>query len=103
MLGSYMDDIGITAEQFEEACGRGKGKIRSQFQHGLFEQVYIYSSEAGFKSWSLLGSADDYQISKKKMMMMMIVLSDYEIFNRKMIKMMKMIMMMFESGRWGSG
>jgi len=52
MLGSYMDDIGITPEQFEEACGRGKGKIRSQFQHGLFEQVW---------------AADDYEIFKRMM------------------------------------
>ena len=36
MLGSYMEDIGITSGQFEEACGKGSGK---SFQQGLFEQV----------------------------------------------------------------
>jgi hypothetical protein len=39
MLGSYMEDIGITAAQFEESCGRGKGKALAKFQHRLFEQV----------------------------------------------------------------
>ena len=36
MLGSYMEDIGITPKQFEEACGKGS---KRSFQHGLFEQV----------------------------------------------------------------
>ena len=39
MLGSFMEDIGITPSQFEEACGKGKGKVKKQFHHGLFEQV----------------------------------------------------------------
>ena len=41
MLGSYMEDIGITPQQFEEACGQGTGGVKKQFQHGLFEQVTI--------------------------------------------------------------
>ena len=36
MLGSYMEDIGITSQQFEAACGKGS---KRSFQHGLFEQV----------------------------------------------------------------
>ena len=40
MLGSYMEDIGITPAQFEEACGKGTGKVKKQFHHGLFEQVH---------------------------------------------------------------
>ena len=39
MLGSYMEDIGINPAQFEEACGKGTGKVKKQFHHGLFEQV----------------------------------------------------------------
>jgi hypothetical protein len=39
MLGSYMEDIGITAAQFQESCGRGQGKALAKFQHRLFEQV----------------------------------------------------------------
>ena len=41
MLGSYMEDIGITPQQFEEACGQGTVNVKKQFQHGLFEQVEI--------------------------------------------------------------
>ena len=39
MLGSYMEDIGISPEQFEAACGVASKKIKSQFHHALFEQV----------------------------------------------------------------
>jgi len=39
MLGSYMDDMGINADQFEEACAKGKAGIKTQFQQMLFEQV----------------------------------------------------------------
>lgn len=52
MLGSYMEDIGITSDQFEKACGRASGKIRSQFHHAVFEQVW---------------AADDYEIFKRMM------------------------------------
>ena len=38
MLGSYMEDIGITPKQFEDACGKGS---KRSFQHGLFEQVRL--------------------------------------------------------------
>ena len=44
MLGSYMEDIGITPDQFEEACGKGTGKVKKQFHHGLFEQVFVIFS-----------------------------------------------------------
>ena len=52
MLGSYMEDIGITPKQFEEVCGQGTAKVKSQFQHGLFEQVW---------------AADDFEIFKRMM------------------------------------
>ena len=41
MLGSYMEDIGITPQQFKEACGLGSGKSKKQFHQGLFEQVNV--------------------------------------------------------------
>ncbi len=39
MLGSYMEDIGITSGQFEAACGQASTRIKSQFHQALFEQV----------------------------------------------------------------
>ncbi|KAK7074745.1 Cilia- and flagella-associated protein 36 [Halocaridina rubra] len=50
MLGSYMEDIGITPEQFESACG--KASIKTTFHQTLFEQVW---------------AADDYEIFKRMM------------------------------------
>ncbi len=44
MLGSYMEDIGITPEQFEAACGVASKKIKTQFHQALFEQVEIKRS-----------------------------------------------------------
>ena len=38
MLGSYMEDIGITAKEFEAACTQGKS-ITGKFHQQLFEQV----------------------------------------------------------------
>ena len=52
MLGSYMEDIGITSSQFEAACGQASARIRSQFHQALFEQVW---------------AADDYEIFKRMM------------------------------------
>ena len=53
MLGSYMEDIGITPKQFEEACGKGS---KRSFQHGLFEQVLNYQrSKECFKRYFPLG------------------------------------------------
>ena len=40
MLGSYMEDIQITPQQFSDACS--KVKIKTQFQQALFEQVNVY-------------------------------------------------------------
>lgn len=40
MLGSYMEDIGITAKEFEAACTQGKS-ITGKFHQQLFEQVPI--------------------------------------------------------------
>merc|ERR1711892_737569 len=53
MLGSYMEDIGINPDQFEEACGKGTGKVKKQFHHGLFERVW---------------AADDFEIFKRMML-----------------------------------
>ena len=39
MLGSYMEDIGITPEQFEAACGKASKNIRSRFHQ---VQILIY-------------------------------------------------------------
>ncbi|XP_045609982.1 cilia- and flagella-associated protein 36 [Procambarus clarkii] len=50
MLGSYMEDMGINPEQFEEACG--KAAINTPFHQTLFEQVW---------------AADDYEIFKRMM------------------------------------
>ncbi|XP_049961667.1 cilia- and flagella-associated protein 36 [Schistocerca serialis cubense] len=51
MLQSHMEDIGITPEQFEEACGqRNIGKVN--FHESLFEQVW---------------AANDYEIFKRMM------------------------------------
>ena len=53
MLGSYMEDIGITPKQFEEACGKGS---KRSFQHGLFEQVLSYQrSKECFKRYFSIG------------------------------------------------
>ena len=43
MLGSYMEDISITPEQFETACGVASKKIKSQFHQSLFEQAWLNS------------------------------------------------------------
>jgi len=52
MLGSYMEDIGITPEQFETACGKASKNIKSKFHQTLFEQVW---------------AADDFEIFKRMM------------------------------------
>jgi hypothetical protein len=39
MLGSYMEDINITSNQFEKACAYGSPNIQTQFHHNAFEQV----------------------------------------------------------------
>ncbi|XP_022248028.1 cilia- and flagella-associated protein 36-like [Limulus polyphemus] len=52
MLGSHMEDLGISPEKFEQACGKADGNIHSQFQQSLFEQVW---------------AADDYEIFKRMM------------------------------------
>ncbi|XP_060536183.1 cilia- and flagella-associated protein 36 [Cylas formicarius] len=39
MLGNFMDDIGITPEQFHGACLEGK-KYHVSFDHNLFEQIW---------------------------------------------------------------
>ena len=74
MLGSYMEDIGITPEQFEAACGVASKKIKSQFHQSLFEQArssmenrstYLETPQCLiiFKVWA----ADDYEIFKRMM------------------------------------
>ncbi|KAG0444422.1 hypothetical protein HPB47_013809 [Ixodes persulcatus] len=52
MLGSHMEDMGITPEQFEKVCGKANRGIAAKFHQGLFEQVW---------------AADDYEIFKRMM------------------------------------
>ncbi|XP_043235434.1 cilia- and flagella-associated protein 36-like [Amphibalanus amphitrite] len=40
MLGTYMEDIGITPAQFESACCKSSNRIKSQFHQMLFEQLW---------------------------------------------------------------
>ena len=40
MLGTYMEDIGITPNQFEKACSKSSSRIKSQFHQMLFEQLW---------------------------------------------------------------
>ncbi|XP_030766503.1 cilia- and flagella-associated protein 36 [Sitophilus oryzae] len=39
MLGNFMDDIGITSEQFHAACHEGK-KYHLSFDNNIFEQIW---------------------------------------------------------------
>ncbi|XP_050296709.1 cilia- and flagella-associated protein 36 [Anthonomus grandis grandis] len=39
MLGNFMEDIGISSEQFQEACTEGK-KYHMSFDNTLFEQIW---------------------------------------------------------------
>ncbi|XP_012545281.2 cilia- and flagella-associated protein 36 [Bombyx mori] len=51
MLGSFMDDIGITAEQFEAACklsARDLAGLPAQFHRRLFEQIWAANDYAMF-------------------------------------------------------
>ena len=52
MLGSYMDDIGITPQQFQKACGGALGNVKKQFTHTVFEQIW---------------AADDFSVFKRMM------------------------------------
>ena len=53
MLSSYMEDLGVSQGQFENACGiKTAGKIKSKFHYGLFEQIW---------------AANDYEIFKRMM------------------------------------
>lgn len=53
MLGNFMEDIGITPEQFEEACNRGNYEpVPVHFDQNLFEQIW---------------AANDYEIFKRMM------------------------------------
>ncbi|XP_037094060.1 cilia- and flagella-associated protein 36-like [Pollicipes pollicipes] len=40
MLGTYMEDIGITPLQFEKACSKSSSRLKSQFHQMLFEQLW---------------------------------------------------------------
>jgi hypothetical protein len=51
MLGSYMEDIGITPEQFEIACQMSKDDVDglpSHFHQRLFEQIWAANDYAVF-------------------------------------------------------
>ena len=68
MLGSYMDDIGISSKQFEDACGKGS---KRSFQHGLFEQVRLFYPFSLSLISDLLfpqvWAAEDFEIFKRMM------------------------------------
>uniref|UniRef100_A0A2L2YL77 Cilia- and flagella-associated protein 36 n=2 Tax=Parasteatoda tepidariorum TaxID=114398 RepID=A0A2L2YL77_PARTP len=53
MLSSHMEDLGITADEFQKACSETEKNIHSQFRKSLFEQLW---------------AADDYEIFKRMMM-----------------------------------
>ncbi|CAH0550176.1 unnamed protein product [Brassicogethes aeneus] len=48
MLGNFMEDIGITPKQFEDACSEGK-KLRVSFDTNLFEQIWAANDYEMFK------------------------------------------------------
>ena len=64
MLGSYMEDIGITAKEFEAACTQGKS-ITGKFHQQLFEQVSFFF--VSFTKQLQVWAADDYEIFKRMM------------------------------------
>ena len=41
MMSSYMQDMGINSEQFENACHQANAKMNNKFRQALFEQVII--------------------------------------------------------------
>ncbi|XP_046627072.1 cilia- and flagella-associated protein 36 isoform X1 [Neodiprion virginianus] len=50
LLGCYMEDMGITPEQFEHACTLNKNtKMPIQFQQSLFEQIWAANEYEIFK------------------------------------------------------
>jgi len=49
MLGSYMEDIGITPQQFQKACGGALGNVKKQFNHNVFEQIWAADDFVVFK------------------------------------------------------
>ncbi|XP_035223611.1 cilia- and flagella-associated protein 36-like isoform X2 [Stegodyphus dumicola] len=52
MLGSYMEDLRITPEEFEKSCSVASKKALNQFHQSLFQQVW---------------AADDFEIFKRMM------------------------------------
>ncbi|XP_019881931.1 cilia- and flagella-associated protein 36 isoform X2 [Aethina tumida] len=48
MLGNFMEDIGITPEQFEHACSEGR-KHQVSFDNNLFEQIWAANDYEMFK------------------------------------------------------
>ncbi|KAI4469231.1 phosphodiesterase hl [Holotrichia oblita] len=50
MLGNFMDDIGITPQQFEDACAKGtQGGITLRFDQNIFEQIWAANDYEMFK------------------------------------------------------
>ncbi|GFU17651.1 cilia- and flagella-associated protein 36 [Nephila pilipes] len=52
MLGSYMEDLRITPEEFEKSCSVASKKALNQFHQSLFQQVW---------------AADDFEIFRRMM------------------------------------
>lgn len=40
LLSGHMSDLGISAEQFDEACVKAEGTLTSKFRAALFEQIW---------------------------------------------------------------
>ncbi|KAF5273138.1 hypothetical protein FQA39_LY07628 [Lamprigera yunnana] len=50
MLGSYMEDIGITPTQFEDACSKGQlDYVPKHFDNALFDQIWAANDYEMFK------------------------------------------------------
>ena len=60
MLGSYMEDLGISSEQFESACDGASSKIKgSQFHQMIFEQVGLRQPLGGSTTWRKIFPSDE--------------------------------------------
>ncbi|XP_066249559.1 cilia- and flagella-associated protein 36 [Euwallacea similis] len=46
MLGNFMEDIGISSEQFEKACAEGKRYV--SFDNNIFEQIWAANDQQMF-------------------------------------------------------
>lgn len=50
LLASHMEDLGISLQQFEEACKNAKGNLAPKFHRTLFEQIWAANDYDIFKA-----------------------------------------------------